>query len=162
MSSATATIPQARTFAGSPEEMRNVRRFVRQLIEGCPVTDDVILLASELAANAVRHTASGADGTFCVLVQAAAGRVRVEVHDMGSATAPAVRRSGSPGESGAGLALVEAIADRWGFHGGQLGRVVWVEMDWQRGLPPAEERCNHDHCQQPSSQSWPGGRPGAG
>jgi serine/threonine-protein kinase RsbW len=134
MSGATATIPQARTFAGSPEEMRNVRDFVRQLTEGCPVTDDVVLLASELAANAVRHTASGTGGTFCVLVQAAAGRVRVEVHDMGSVTAPAVRPSGSPRESGAGLALVEAIADRWGFHGSQLGRVVWFEMDWQRGV----------------------------
>jgi anti-sigma regulatory factor (Ser/Thr protein kinase) len=146
MSRVTATIPQARTFAGSPEEMRNVRHFVRQVIKRCPVTDDVVLLASELAANAVRHTASGADGTFCVLVQAADGRVRVEVHDMGSAAAPAVRRSGSPGESGAGLALVEAIAGRWGFHGGQLGRVVWFEMDWPRGLPPVEERCtDHDH-----------------
>jgi anti-sigma regulatory factor (Ser/Thr protein kinase) len=131
MISATVTIPRARTFAGSPEEIRNVRHFVRQLIEGCPVVDDVILLASELAANAVRHTASGVDGTFCVLIQAANGWVRVEVHDLGSVTAPAVRRSGSPGESGAGLAVVEAIADRWGFHGGQLGRVVWFEMDWQ-------------------------------
>jgi anti-sigma regulatory factor (Ser/Thr protein kinase) len=131
MSSATATIPQARTFAGSPEEIRHVRQFVRPLVEGCPVTDDVVLLASELAANAVRHTASGADGTFIVLVQAADGRVRVEVHDMGSATAPAVRSSGSFGESGAGLALVEAIASRWGFHGSQFGRVVWFEMNWQ-------------------------------
>ena len=131
MSSATATIPQARTFAGSPEEIRNVRHFVGQLIKGCPVEDDVILLASELATNAVRHTASGRDGTFCVLVQAVGARVRVEVHDLGSATTPAVRPSGSPRESGAGLAVVEKIADRWGFHGSQLGRVVWFELDWQ-------------------------------
>jgi anti-sigma regulatory factor (Ser/Thr protein kinase) len=134
MSSATVTIPQARTFAGSPGEIRNVRDFVRQLLEGCPVVNDVILLASELATNAVRHTASGADGTFCVLVQAAGGRVRVEVHDMGSVTAPAVRHSDPPRESGAGLAVVEAIASRWGFHGSQFGRVVWFEMDWQRGV----------------------------
>jgi anti-sigma regulatory factor (Ser/Thr protein kinase) len=131
MSSATATIPQARTFAGSPDEIQNVRYFVGQLTAGCPVTDDVVLLASELATNAVRHTASGQDGTFCVLVQAVAGCVRVEVHDLGSDTAPAVRRSGSPAESGAGLVVVDMIADRWGFHGSQLGRVVWVEMDWQ-------------------------------
>jgi serine/threonine-protein kinase RsbW len=131
MSSATATIPQARTFAGSPDEIRNVRHFVRQLIAGCPVADDVVLLASEVAANAVRHTASGVGGTFCVLVQAVDGRIRVEVHDLGSDTAPAVRRSGSPGESGAGLVVVDMLADRWGFHGSQLGRVVWFEKDWQ-------------------------------
>lgn len=131
MSSATATIPRARTFAGSPEEIRNVRHFVRRLVEGCPVADDVILLVSELATNAVRHTASGLDGTFCVLVRAVDGQVRVEVHDLGSDTTPAVRHTGSPGESGAGLAVVESIADRWGFHGSQLGRVVWFEMGWQ-------------------------------
>jgi anti-sigma regulatory factor (Ser/Thr protein kinase) len=131
MSNMTATIPQARTFAGLPEEIRNARDFVGQLLGGCSVADGVVLLVSELATNAVRHTASGADGTFCVLVQAADGWVRVEVHDMGSVTAPAVRQSDSPRESGAGLAVVEAIASRWGFHGTQFGRVVWFEMDWQ-------------------------------
>ena len=138
MSNATVTIPQARTFAGLPEEIRNVRDFVGQLLEGCPVADGVVLLASELATNAIRHTASAVghvasdtDCAFVVLVHAVDGWVRVEVHDMGSVTAPAVRRSDSPEESGKGLALVEAIADRWGFHGGQLGRVVWFEMDWQ-------------------------------
>ena len=134
MSNATVTIPRARTFAGLPEEIHNVRDFVGQLLAGCPVADGVVLLASELATNAVRHTASGANGTFCILVQAVDGRVRVEVHDMGSVAAPAVCRSDSPEESGRGLALVEAIADRWGFHGSQFGRVVWFEMDWQRGV----------------------------
>jgi anti-sigma regulatory factor (Ser/Thr protein kinase) len=134
MSNTTATIPQERTFVGSPQEVSNVRHFVRQLIDGCPVTDGVVLLASELATNAIRHTASGADGTFCILVQAADGQVRVEVHDMGSVTVPAVRRSGPPRESGVGLAVVEAIASRWGFHGSQFGRVVWFEIDWQRGI----------------------------
>jgi anti-sigma regulatory factor (Ser/Thr protein kinase) len=137
MSSPAVTIPQARTFSGSLAEVRNVRQFVKLQAGGCPVADDVVLLASELAANAVRHTASGADGTFIVLVQAADGRVRVEVHDMGSATAPAVRSPGLPRESGAGLALVEAIADGWGFHGSRFGRVVWFEISWQPGPPAA-------------------------
>lgn len=131
MMTTTATIPKASTFAGSPEEIRNVRHFVGQCIEGCPVADDVILLASELATNAVRHTASGLDGTFCVLVQAVNGLVRVEVHDLGSDGAPAIRHTSSPEESGAGLTLVDTISDRWGCHGSQLGRVVWFEMDWQ-------------------------------
>jgi hypothetical protein len=62
-----------------------------------------------------------ADGTW----------VRVEVHDLGSDVAPVVRRAGSPGESGTGLGLVEMLADRWGFHGGPSGRVVWFEMGWK-------------------------------
>jgi anti-sigma regulatory factor (Ser/Thr protein kinase) len=131
MTTTTSTIPKARTFAGDPHEIRNVRHFVGQCIKGCPVADDVTLLASEIATNAVRHTASGRDGTFCVLVQASNGSVRVEVHDLGSDTAPLIRHTGSPEESGAGLKLVDMIADRWGCHGSQLGRVVWFELDWQ-------------------------------
>jgi serine/threonine-protein kinase RsbW len=131
MRKAATTIPQTRIFGGSPEEVRNVRDFVRQAIHGGPAADDVILLASELATNAVRHTASGAGGTFSVCVHVQDGMVRIEVHDLGSDTAPSVRESGSLGESGAGLKVVDAIADRWGFHGGQRGRVVWFEMGWQ-------------------------------
>lgn len=130
MSKAAPAISQVRIFDGSPEEIRNVRDFVGQLVDGCPVGDDVVLLSSELATNAVLHSASGGDGTFSVSVLAESWRVRVEVHDLGSDTAPAVRRSRQLGESGAGLSLVETIADRWGFHGGQHGRVVWFEMEW--------------------------------
>jgi serine/threonine-protein kinase RsbW len=131
MSNAAATIPKTRIFDGCPEEVRHVREFVTRAAIGCPVADDVTLLASELAANAIRHTASGTDGTFSVCVHVQDGLVRAEVHDLGSDTAPSVRRTASPGESGAGLRLVDAIADRWGFHGGPRGRVVWFEMGWQ-------------------------------
>jgi anti-sigma regulatory factor (Ser/Thr protein kinase) len=131
MSNAAVTIPQVRIFEGSPVEVRNVRDFVGLLAGACPVAEDVVLLASELATNAVLHTASGAGGTFSVSVHAEHTWVRVEVHDLGSDIAPAVRRTGSPGESGSGLSLVETLADRWGFHGGQGGRVVWFEVDWR-------------------------------
>lgn len=131
MNKAAATIPQTRIFDGFPEEIRNVRVFVAEVADGCPVVQDVVLLASELATNAVLHTASGAGGAFFVSVYVEGMCARVEVLDLGSATAPAVRRSGPPGESGAGLGLVETLADRWGFHGGNHGRVVWFEVDWQ-------------------------------
>ncbi len=131
MSKAAPAISQTRIFDGSPEEIHNVRAFVAQLVDGCPVADDVVLLSSELATNAVLHSASGADGTFCVSVLAESEQVRVEVHDLGSDTTPSVRRSRQPSESGVGLSLVEMIAGRWGFHGGEHGRVVWFEMDWQ-------------------------------
>lgn len=131
MSKATATIPKMRVFGGYPEEVRSVRGFVGSTVDGCPAAGDVVLLASELATNAILHTASGADGTFCVCVHVHGGGVRVEVSDLGSETAPSIHRPGSPGESGAGLRLVDTIADRWGFHGGPTGRVVWFEMGWQ-------------------------------
>ncbi len=131
MSKAAPAISQTRIFDGFPAEIRNVRAFVGQFVDGCPVADDVVLLSSELATNAVLHTDSGADGTFSLSVLVESGCVRVEVHDLGSDTAPAIRRSRQPGESGVGLNVVDMIADRWGFYGGPRGRVVWFEVDWQ-------------------------------
>lgn len=131
MSKAAPVTSQTRIFDGLPAEIRNVRDFVGELVDGCPLADDVVLLSSELATNAVLHSASGADGTFCLSVLAESGLIRVEVHDLGSTTTPTVRRPCQPDESGAGLSIVEMIADRWGSHGGQCGRVVWFEMDWQ-------------------------------
>lgn len=131
MSKAAPAISETRIFDGSPEEIRNVREFVGQFVDGCPVADDVILLSSEIATNAVLHSASGAEGTFFVSVLVESGWIRVEVHDLGSDTVPTVRQSDGFGESGAGLGVVEKIADRWDFHGGPRGRVVWFEMDWQ-------------------------------
>lgn len=124
-------VTQTRIFAGSPRELRNVRSFVNQVIHGCPVADDIALLVSELATNAIMHTASGAGGTFSVSVGADDKNVRVEVRDLGSGKAPTVHDSKVTAEAGRGLRLVEVIAARWGYSGGQHGRVVWFEVEWK-------------------------------
>jgi serine/threonine-protein kinase RsbW len=131
MTRAATAVTETRIFAGSPNEVRNVRSFVDQLILGCPVADDIVLLASELAANAVMHTASGADGTFSVSVRTDDGNIRVEVHDLGSGKAPTLHNSAVTTEAGRGLRLVEMIAARWGHSGGQCGRIVWFEVEWK-------------------------------
>ena len=122
-------MPWMRAFRGVPGQVRHVREFVAAAVDGCPVADEVVLLASELATNAVLHTASGDGGTFRVVICMAGKRVRVEVHDGGSDTAPDARRPQTPEESGAGLRLVGAVAARWGHHGGRAGRVVWFEVE---------------------------------
>jgi anti-sigma regulatory factor (Ser/Thr protein kinase) len=120
-----------RVFLGTPRTVRDVREFVGQVVDGCPVADEVILLASELAANAVVHTASGKGGTFTVVIQPHAQIIRVEVHDGGSETAPDIRTPEDLASSGRGLGLVELLATRWGNIGDRDGRVVWFEVDWQ-------------------------------
>jgi anti-sigma regulatory factor (Ser/Thr protein kinase) len=131
MSKLASAVSQVCAFAGTPEEIRNVRGFIGRLLGGCPVADAVVLLSSELATNAVLHSASGAGGTFSVSVRLESGQVRVEVHDLGSDTSPTIREPGRLAESGAGLRVVEEIANRWGFYDDPSGRVVWFEMDWQ-------------------------------
>jgi anti-sigma regulatory factor (Ser/Thr protein kinase) len=130
MSAAEVAKPEMRVFLGSASQVRGVRDFVREMVAGCPVADDVILLASEVATNAIVHTASGKGGTFTVVVMLESGLVRVEVHDDGSEGAPDVGTPRTEQESGSGLYLVDVLATRWGHLGGRDGRVVWFEMDW--------------------------------
>jgi anti-sigma regulatory factor (Ser/Thr protein kinase) len=118
-----------------------VRAFVARALAGCPAREALLNCVSELAANAIAHTASGAGGVFTVeVVRPAAGVALVAVTDAGSPREPAMRQqpdSGDPwdlAEGGRGLALVAALSSRWGFGdagaGDGTGRVVWAEATW--------------------------------
>jgi len=117
------------TFAGNAAYVGQARRFITGLLgKQWPRLDDIVLLASEITSNAVRHTASGDGGSFDVTVSffAAGDCVRVEVADQGSASEP--RMTGEDDLGGRGLRIVEVLADRWGHAGDELGRVVWFEV----------------------------------
>jgi anti-sigma regulatory factor (Ser/Thr protein kinase) len=105
-----------RSFAGQPDQVAQARHFVQGALAGCPALADAVLLTSELATNAVQHSATGRGGAFVVAISHAPGRVRVTVTDGGSATRPIV--APEPEElavSGRGLLLVDVLADRWGY-----------------------------------------------
>src|SRR5258708_5401036 len=51
-----------RVFPGTPDQVAKVRRFLRSQLAGHPALDDAILAASELASNAIAHSASGHQG----------------------------------------------------------------------------------------------------
>jgi hypothetical protein len=55
----TAPRPAEIRLAGVPASVSAARRFVASALPGCPRADDLILAASELASNAVGHSASG-------------------------------------------------------------------------------------------------------
>jgi serine/threonine-protein kinase RsbW len=117
-----------RVFPGRPAEVSRVRDFVACALAGFAAVANAVLIASELATNALVHTASGRGGRFAVIVRRDGGSARVEVWDGGGASAPVIRPDGRDGESGAGLGLVEVLAQRWGHSGGPGGRVVWFEV----------------------------------
>ncbi|MFG2431717.1 ATP-binding protein [Streptomyces sp. NPDC048590] len=103
-----------------------VREFVRAAAEewgfGARV-DDLLLCASELATNALRHGVPPGRGYLVRLILEDRGRELVlEVHDSGSGE-PVVREPRE--QSGRGLLLVEALADRWGVGERDPGKVVW-------------------------------------
>jgi anti-sigma regulatory factor (Ser/Thr protein kinase) len=122
-------------FPGKPEHVRDLRQWVRDQLPPCPARDDVEVIASELAANAVVHTASGQPGGKVTARLAWwPDRVRVLVGDGGAATAP-VLVTGAAGERQRGLALVDALAVTWAHAGGRGGRWTWADVAWD-GRPP--------------------------
>jgi anti-sigma regulatory factor (Ser/Thr protein kinase) len=121
--------PHHRTFPGYAEQVGQARHFVVSALGACSAIEDAALLTSELATNAICHTATGAGGAFEVTVQHDASCVRVQVTDDGSGTIPAqVPHPAAFGSSGRGLAMVDAMATRWGHHRSGHGRAVWFEL----------------------------------
>ena len=79
-----------RVFPGREAELRRVRSWLAELLPGGPSREDVVTVAIELTANAVQHTASGAQGFFAVELtwQTRPVTVRVAVADGGARTSP--------------------------------------------------------------------------
>lgn len=96
------------------------------------------LIVSELATNALIHTASGLYGGVITVevIAVDAEIVRVEVTDDGADTVPRSRESGDDGCHGRGLWLVEQISLKWGVRllGAGL-RAVWAETFTGQSIP---------------------------
>jgi anti-sigma regulatory factor (Ser/Thr protein kinase)/DNA-binding XRE family transcriptional regulator len=126
--SGPAALRTARTYPGTPDQIRVVRVDIRALADGCPLVDDIVLCASELTTNAVMHSHSGMSGGTCT--------VRVEIHPSGyawveveDAGGPWNRPETDPSRSH-GLEIVSKIASEWGIAGDYRGRTVWARFDW--------------------------------
>jgi len=123
-----AVLDEARTRLGHDTATpRAARRFVSEALhlwELDDLTDTVVLLVSELVTNAVVHAGSGVE----VLVRLTADAAIVAVTDT-SALAPVPRGAADDEVSGRGLALVEAMARRWGVDNRpDGGKTVWFEV----------------------------------
>lgn len=95
-----------------------------------PLAETLILLVSELVTNAVVHTGRPAVLRLLLsgLRDGAVAKVRLEVADM-SACPPAPRCADGDETGGRGLALVEGLADRWGWSYDGPGKRIWCELD---------------------------------
>ncbi|MFI8171352.1 ATP-binding protein [Streptomyces sp. NPDC086081] len=92
-------------------------------------SDRAAQVVAELSANAVTHgRVPGRD--FRLLLHVAAGTLRIEVTDTRDDRHPEPRLPSPDAESGRGLLLVDALADRWGVTAGPPPRkTVWAEID---------------------------------
>lgn len=85
----------------------------------------VVLLASELISNAVRH--ADAD-PITLRFEVVPRYIRVEVADHGPGFAPELPAPDLTGLGGWGLHLVDELSSRWGVVEGDGSR-VWFEVD---------------------------------
>ena len=126
MTAETATTRHTATYPGRADQLHHVRRAVASHLAGCAVGADAVLVASELAANAIMHSRSRA-GHFIVRTELHPDHVRIVVEDFGG---PWRRRL--PDGRPHGLDVVVALTgpDGWGIEittGG--GRIVWARLD---------------------------------
>jgi anti-sigma regulatory factor (Ser/Thr protein kinase) len=92
-----ATSKFERTYPGEAAQVRQVRDDIARAFGWCPVADDLVLVASEFAANAILHTQSGNGGKFTVTAGVLIGDYAwIDVEDQGGQPPP--RAPGDPRE----------------------------------------------------------------
>ena len=113
-----------RRFPGEPEGVSDARRFVRDELADreAELIDAAELMTSELASNCVRH--AGSDFEVAI---SSRDEVRIEVRDEGGGN-PQVLSPRPDQPSGRGLAIVQALSDRWGVIPAGEGKTVWFAL----------------------------------
>jgi anti-sigma regulatory factor (Ser/Thr protein kinase) len=121
-------------LAPEPGQVAVARRYVKALLGVHGWDDDalgdVVVAVSELGANAILHAGT----SWSVRCTIADGDATVEVTDQRPDVMPTV--GGVPGAtevSGRGLALVQALASRWGIARHARSKTVWCLF---HGPPP--------------------------
>ena len=123
---AAASQERSRTFFPSPNSIHAVRVFVREALVlwgQDERVDDAMLVSSELATNALRHSIS----PFHVTVIRSGGEVTISMTDAGSGVAGG-RDAQDDEQSGRGFQIVEALTTRWGVADEPTGKTVWAVL----------------------------------
>lgn len=112
---------------------RLARQATREVLARWRVThleETAVLLVSELVTNSVRHACT--QGSMLALrLEIARTSLRIEIHD-GDPRWPMPSTTTGLDESGFGLVLVDALADKWGVRDTATGKAVWAELDARR------------------------------
>jgi serine/threonine-protein kinase RsbW len=118
------------TFPATARQVSEACRLLTAVLETCSAADDIVLCLSELATNAIRHSASAAPGgTFTVGAEIAAGiGVWLKVYDDGGAWP---EPASEPGDRMHGLGIVRAVATSTSIDGyAATGWIVGAYFAW--------------------------------
>jgi len=113
-----------------PSAVRTTRRELTRLFGHAARSEDIVLAASEIAANAVQHAA----GPTSLVTRATADRLVIEISDTDPVHLPRVLPLQTATASGRGMAIIDQISDCWGVLSMPSSKVVWCEF-FGVGLP---------------------------
>lgn len=128
--SSPATTPPPRTLSlpfdpGSARLARNeLSSWIQECAASAELTEDARLVISELVGNAIRHARPLPGSTMKVAWSCAPDGLDISVTDGGAATVPQRLDAGLSDLAGRGLAIVEALADRWWIEAKKSGTTV--------------------------------------
>lgn len=118
-----------------PHHARGARLARRHLLDALLAADvdgelaaDAVIVASELISNAIRHARPQRGGVVTLSWWTKPRQVEVRVADGGADDTPTVRAAADDAVDGRGLAIVAALADRWGTESDGDGRIVWAHL----------------------------------
>ena len=115
-----------RLFVATPTVLRDVRRFVRETLNGWDdghPTNGAEIIVSELATNAVKHARS----PFRVSIFRRDASIRIAVRDASFALPEELFRNADY-YGGRGVRLVASLSGAWGTDEEPDGKTVWAEI----------------------------------
>ena len=120
-------LPTWKVLVPVPEAVGASRAFVADVLgrwgEAPEQVEDVVLLASEMATNAVIHARS----PFRISVDRSGDGINVAVQDVAHRL-PQVGTGDARSDTGRGMGIVAALSSCWGCDDVPSGKVVWAEL----------------------------------
>ncbi|MFF8912115.1 ATP-binding protein [Streptomyces sp. NPDC015032] len=116
-------------FLAEPEEVAGLRRTMRshlRLWGLSDVADAAEICVSELVANVIRHVGTGTSSALVVEMNGT--HLRVALRDPDTRALPTLLSVGPDDESGRGLAMLDALSERWGVTLGADSKLVWCDL----------------------------------
>ncbi|MEU3546876.1 ATP-binding protein [Streptomyces longwoodensis] len=117
------------SFLAQAQEVGALRALVATQVElwGVPeVNDTARLCVSELVANVITHVGEATPATLTLTLSGS--RLRITVRDPDARALPTLVQAHGDDEGGRGMALVSALASRWGVDLPGDGKVTWCEL----------------------------------
>ncbi|MFD4942344.1 ATP-binding protein [Streptomyces sp. NPDC058409] len=116
-------------FLAEPEEVAALRRVMRlhlRLWGLSDVADAAEICVSELVANVITHVGAGTPSALVVEMNGT--HLRVALRDPDTRALPTLLSAGPDDESGRGLAMLDAVSERWGVTLGADSKLVWCDL----------------------------------